>query len=89
LTPIWGVLSDRFGRKRVLAPSPILFGLVGGACALARDFGLLLMLRLLQGIGAVALGAINVTIIGDLFSGRRRTAAIGYNSSVLSTATAS
>ncbi len=88
LTPIWGVLSDRYGRKRVLAPSLILFGLAGGACALSRDFELLLGLRLLQGVGAAALGAINVTIIGDLYSGRERTAAMGYNSSVMSSATA-
>src|SRR5919202_2383157 len=88
LAPIWGVLSDRYGRKHVLVPSLILFGLTGGACALARDFGLLLALRLLQGVGAAALGAINVTVIGDLYSGQERTAAMGYNSSVLSTATA-
>lgn len=88
LTPIWGVLSDRYGRKRVLVPSLILFGLAGGACALARNFELLMVLRTIQGVGAAALGAINVTIVGDLFSGRERTAALGYNSSVLSSATA-
>lgn len=88
LTPIWGVLSDRYGRKRVLVPSLILFGLAGGACALARDFELLLGLRTLQGVGAAALGAINVTIVGDLYSGHERTTAMGYNSSVMSTATA-
>lgn len=78
LTPIWGVLSDRYGRKRVLVPSLILFGLAGGACALARDFELLLGLRLLQSVGA-ALGTINITIVGDLYAGRERTAALGYN----------
>jgi hypothetical protein len=29
------------------------------------------------------LGTINVTVIGDLYSGHERTEAIGYNSSVL------
>lgn len=89
LTPVLGALSDRFGRKRVLVPSLLLFGVAGGACALARDFELLLALRLLQGVGASALGAINVTLIGDLFSGRERIEAMGYNSSILSAATAS
>ena len=70
-------------------PSLLLFGVAGGACALARDFELLLALRLLQGVGASALGAINVTLIGDLFSGRERIEAMGYNSSILSAATAS
>ncbi len=89
LTPVAGVLSDKFGRKKILVPSLLLFGLAGGACALARDFELLLGLRVLQGVGAAALGATNVTLIGDLFAGRERTAALGYNSSVLSTGTAS
>jgi MFS family permease len=48
----------------------------------------LLLLRLLQGIGASALGSINITLIGDLYSGERRNEAMGYNSSILSIGTA-
>ncbi|MDU9048307.1 MAG: MFS transporter [Candidatus Electrothrix sp. Rat3] len=84
LTPILGVLADRFGRKRVLAPSLFLFALAGGACALTKDFPLLLFLRFFQGIGAAALPAINVALIGDLYTGRERDTAMGYNTSVLS-----
>jgi ACDE family multidrug resistance protein len=89
LTPVLGILADRFGRKKILVPSLILFGIAGAACSLARDFDLLLLLRFLQGIGAASLGSLNVTIIGDLYSGRERTAAMGYNASVLSVGTAS
>lgn len=88
LTPLLGIVADRIGRKRVLAPSLVLFGLAGGACALAPSFEWLAGLRLLQGVGAAALGALNVTLIGDLFRGRERTTAMGYNSSVLSVGTA-
>ncbi len=88
LTPVMGVLADRVGRKRVLVPSLVLFALAGGACALARTYDSLLVLRLLQGVGAATLGALNVTLIGDLFRGRQRTAAMGYNASVLSIGTA-
>jgi ACDE family multidrug resistance protein len=88
LTPFLGVLADRFGRKPVLVPSLVLFGLAGSACGLARSFELLVALRLLQGVGAAALGAINVTLIGDLYAGRSRTEAMGYNSAVLSVGTA-
>ncbi|MEM2907067.1 MAG: MFS transporter, partial [Candidatus Odinarchaeota archaeon] len=42
-----------------------------------------------QGIGAAALGVLNVTIIGDLYTGKTRTTALGYNSSVLSFGTGS
>lgn len=89
LTPVLGVLADRWGRKRVLVPSLILYAVAGGACGLVRDFGLLLGLRFLQGVGAASLGTLNVTIIGDLYTGRARTTAMGYNSSVLSLGTAS
>jgi MFS family permease len=89
LTPVLGVLADRIGRKKVLVPALMVFAVAGGACALARDFNVLLLLRFLQGVGAAGLGSINVTIIGDLYSGRERTAAMGCNSSVLSIGTAS
>lgn len=55
LTPVAGVLSGRYGRRRVLVPSLFLFGVAGVAGALATDFGLLLVLRTLQGVGAEAL----------------------------------
>jgi MFS family permease len=89
LAPVLGVLADRFGRRKILVPALILFGIAGGACAFARDFELLLILRFFQGIGAASLGSLNVTIIGDLYSGKQRTSAMGYNASVLSIGTAS
>ena len=46
------------------------------------------MLRFFQGIGAASLGMLNVTIIGDLFSGPKRGEIMGYNASVLSIGTA-
>ncbi len=89
MTPVLGVLSDRYGRKKILVPALFLFGVAGGACALAGSFGTLLALRFFQGIGAAALGTLNVTVIGDIYGGRERSAALGYNSSVLSIGTAS
>lgn len=89
LTPVLGVISDRLGRKRVLVPSLLLFGIAGGACALAREMEVLLVLRFIQGCGAAALGMLSVTVIGDIFSGNDRDAAMGYNSSVLSLGTGS
>ena len=89
LSLILGVLADRFGRKKILVPSLMLFGIAGGACAFARDFNLLLALRFVQGIGAASLLFLTITIIGDLFSGKERTAAMGYYASVLSVGTAS
>ena len=81
-----GVIADRFGRKRILVPSLFLFGLAGGACAFTRDFNVLIILRVLQGIGGASLGSLNLTILGDLFSGDRRAGAMGLNASVLNIA---
>jgi MFS family permease len=89
LAPFMGILADRIGRKAILVPSLLLFGLAGFACMFTRKFEILLGLRLLQGIGAVSLGMLNVTIIGDLYQGNRRATAMGYNASVLSLGTAS
>jgi len=89
LTPVLGVLADRFGRKKILIPALILFGVAGTSCFFIRDFHLLLVFRLFQGIGAASLGSLNITLIGDFFEGGERAAAMGYNASVLSIGTAS
>jgi ACDE family multidrug resistance protein len=84
LAPFVGVLADRFGRKRILVPSIFLFAIAGTACAFTRDFNILMIFRVFQGIGAAAMGSINVTLIGDLYLGRRRVEAMGLNASALS-----
>lgn len=84
LTPIFGILADLYGRRRVLAPVLFLFGIAGTLCFRAQDFETLIYLRMAQGVGAASLGAMNVTIISDLFTGNDRTTALGYNSAVLS-----
>lgn len=88
LTPFLGVFADRIGRKAILVPSLFIFGIAGTACAFATDFTWLLILRFIQGIGGASLGALNVTLIGDLYDGNRRATAMGYNGSVLSVGTA-
>jgi MFS family permease len=89
LAPVLGVLADLWGRKRILVPALMLFGIAGGACGFVRDFNLLLVLRFLQGVGAASLASLNVTIIGDLYSGNELAAAMGYNATVLNIGTAS
>ncbi|QGY46721.1 MFS transporter [Maribellus comscasis] len=88
LAPVIGVLADNFGRKTILIPSLFLFGLAGLACFFTKNWHILLVLRFFQGIGAASLGMLNVTLIGDLFSGPKRGEIMGYNASVLSIGTA-
>lgn len=88
LAPVLGVLADRLGRKAILLPSIFLFGLGGFLCTLTNDYQHLLYLRFLQGTGAAALGMINVTLVGDLYSGIQRATVMGFNASILSIGTA-
>ena len=88
LSPPVGMLADRYGRKKVLVPSLLLFAAAGHACAYANGFETLLALRILQGVGAASLGALNATLIGDLYEGNERAAAMGYNGGLISVAAA-
>ncbi|MFC0876599.1 MFS transporter [Saccharicrinis sp. FJH2] len=89
LTPVMGILADRYGRKTILIPSMALFGIGGFLCAFQETYQMLLVMRFIQGVGASALGSLNVTLIGDLFEGKRRGEVMGLNASVLSIGTAS
>jgi predicted MFS family arabinose efflux permease len=86
--PIAGIGADRLGRKRVLVPTLFVFGIAGGACALARSFPVLLGLRAIQGFAAAPLVGLSVTIIGDRYDGTTRATAVGYNATALNVGTA-
>jgi predicted MFS family arabinose efflux permease len=88
MTPLTGILADRFGRKTVLVPSMFLFACSGFLCFFSPDFNTLVILRFFQGIGAASFGTLNVTLVGDFFDSGRRQSAMGYNASILSLGTA-
>lgn len=64
-----GYLADRLGRRQVFGSMAILYGLAGGAQAVVTDYGALLGLRLLQGVGFAALMPLTITLIGDVYRG--------------------
>lgn len=77
-TPIYGKLSDLYGRKRVLQVAIFLF-LVGSVlCALAQSMGQLILFRGIQGLGGGGLMALAFTIIGDVVAPRERGRYQGY-----------
>lgn len=83
IAPFIGLLSDRFGRRPVLVPLLLLYGVAGAGIVLVDTFEHLLALRLLQGIGASSLIALAVTLIGDYYEGRDRGRYVSLNSSVI------
>ena len=80
-TPVHGVLADRFGRRNVLIPAIVLYGISGSVIAFVNDYYIVLILRGLQGIGAAGMMGLGVTLIGDIFTDKARATAMGYRSS--------
>ncbi|WP_419587022.1 MFS transporter [Streptomyces sp. Qhu-G9] len=65
--PVYGKLSDTFGRKPVLIAGSILF-LVGSLlCALAWNMAALIAFRIVQGLGGGALQGTVQTLAADLY----------------------
>jgi EmrB/QacA subfamily drug resistance transporter len=80
--PVWGRLSDLFGRRRVFVGGLTTF-LVGSALSgLVQDMVQLIVCRMLQGLGAGSLMTIGMTIVGELFPLEQRARMQGYISGV-------
>ncbi len=70
--PMWGKLSDLFGRRPILLIGIVLF-LAGSALSgLSQNMTELIAFRGLQGIGAGSLFPVALAVIGDIFSPRER-----------------
>ena len=67
-TPIYGKLSDLYGRKNTLTVGIIIFLLGSSLCGLSHNMYQLIGFRALQGIGAGAIFTITYTIVGDIFT---------------------
>jgi EmrB/QacA subfamily drug resistance transporter len=76
-TPIYGKLSDLYGRKRTLNVGIIIF-LLGCLCAgLSQNMVMLIISRAVQGIGAGSIFTVPFTIVGDTFPLEERGKAQG------------
>ncbi|WP_423747164.1 MFS transporter (plasmid) [Haladaptatus sp. SPP-AMP-3] len=83
LTVPIGMVADRIGRKRILIPSLVVFGLSGSAIVLLSNFEAILVLRAIQGAASSAIATLTVTLLGDLFTGEKRRTLIGMNAAIL------
>lgn len=71
-TPIWGKLSDIWGRKPVLIGANVVFMIGSLVAALAQSIGMLIGGRVIQGLGGGGLITLVSICISDLFSMRDR-----------------
>jgi len=79
-TPLFGKLSDIYGRRLILMWAIGIFVAGSVACALAQNIWMLILARGLQGIGGGGLLPTAQTIIADLLSPRERPIVMGRTS---------
>lgn len=72
-----GRLGDLMGRRRVLLAGVALFGAASGLCALAPSWPMLLVARALQGVGAAAMLALTMAMVGASLPKARSGQAMG------------
>ena len=80
--PLYGKLSDLFGRRLVFVAAMAIFLIGSALCGLAATMPQLIAFRTIQGIGAGGLLPLVFIIIGDLFSLEQRARLQGLFSGV-------
>lgn len=74
-----GRLSDMFGRRKVFVLGNMVFALSTLTCAISPGGPVLILARLVQGIGGAMMFATNMAIVADIFPPGERGRAIGVN----------
>ncbi|WP_117213573.1 MFS transporter [Allorhizocola rhizosphaerae] len=73
----FGVLGDRWGRKRMLVTGLVLFAIASLLSAYSQDPGQLIAARAFMGLGGAAIMPVTLSIISNVFDPRERGKAIG------------
>lgn len=79
---IFGRLADIFGRRPIYTIGTIVFLIGSILAALSTSMVILIIARIIQGIGAGALMPMSMTIVGDIYNREERAKVQGYLSSV-------
>ncbi|MFN9112288.1 MAG: MFS transporter, partial [Bacteroidota bacterium] len=77
MVPIYGKLSDIYGRRAILLSGIIIFLIGSMLCGISQDIFQLIGYRVIQGIGAAALTSTAFAIPADLFSPAERPKYMG------------
>ncbi|MDG5786488.1 MDR family MFS transporter [Evansella sp. AB-P1] len=82
MVPIYGKLSDIYGRKLIFSIGVTIFLIGSFLCGLAPSIEFLIIARLIQGLGAGAVQPVATTIVGDIYTKEERAKIQGYLASV-------
>jgi EmrB/QacA subfamily drug resistance transporter len=80
--PVYAKLADTVGRKPIMILGIGLFLLGSVLCGAAWSMPSLIAFRVVQGLGAGAVGPMAITIAGDIYTVQERAKAQGYLASV-------
>ncbi|MCK6065827.1 MULTISPECIES: DHA2 family efflux MFS transporter permease subunit [Microbacterium] len=69
---VFGSLADRLGRRAIMLTGVVIFAAASVAAALAPDGGLLILSRLIQGVGGAMILPTTLSLINATFRGRER-----------------
>ncbi|MBH0774844.1 MFS transporter [Nocardia sp. NEAU-351] len=82
-TPIWGKFADLFNKKTLVQSAIVIFVIGSIIAGFAHTVPLLLVARVVQGIGMGGLTALVVAIIGSIVAPRERGRYSGYMGAVM------
>lgn len=85
-TPIWGKLSDLYGRKLMLQSAVAIFVAASALAGLSQSMAQLIGTRALQGIGGGGLMVLVMAVIADIVSPRERGKYMGLFGAVFGVA---
>ena len=83
VAPIAGLIADRYGRTPLLITGVTLFAVAGSAGAYLPDLNSILASRLLLGVAVAMTMTAQVSLVGDLFTGERRSAFLGWQTATI------
>lgn len=84
-TPLYGKLSDLYGRKQFFLAAITIFVIGSALCGFATSMYQLAAFRAVQGLGAGGLFSLALTIVGDIVPPRERAKYQGYFLAVFGT----
>lgn len=77
-TPLYGKISDLFGRKKIFQTAIGIFLIGSVLCGISQNMTELVFARGLQGVGAGGLMSLVMAIVGDVIPPRQRGRYMGY-----------